>query len=374
MNILLKKQGLKVLNKLNLSEHVFINRVRFDYALLERMKKDGYMPLPKRAKWETTMLCNLRCVMCHQTERREEAMKSGAKQINKEEMLKIVDNLYSAGVEKILFKGGEIFVRRDFFDVLDYVQEKEMGVNMITNGVLINEEIANKLKNYKNIEAITFSLDGLRETHDRIRKMQGAFDKTVNAIKMLKGGNYFLNIACVIMAHNLEETKGLVELGVELGVDAMTFTMEMFYSTREIEDSKMIVSGEIYQQRSERESYEYSYERMKEAVDYLKSQRHRIFINIQPKILREHEREFFEGTLLQNKIPLGCDTFFELNINEHGEMVVCPFVKEGYANLVDRDLKEAWNCKEMREIRMSIMKGAGMMPICMRCCKLDNTD
>ena len=56
---------------------------------------------------------------------------------------------------------------------------------MTSNGMLINDEIINKMIE-TNMETISISLDGLKETHESFRKVPNSFDKIINNIKKLQ--------------------------------------------------------------------------------------------------------------------------------------------------------------------------------------------
>jgi len=369
-NFWLKRKALKVLTKLGLTNYLFFRKHNKIYSKdrINNILKTGFVSNPIRVKWELTMLCNLNCIMCHQKERRKNIFK----ELKTDQIKKIVDNLYAAGIKKILLKGGEIFVRKDIFRILDYIQYKGFKINIITNGTFINKDFAAKLNNYKNIEVITFSLDGLRVHHDKIRNVGGVFDKTIEAIKLTKEKNFFVNIACVLQKDNLKDIRGLVDLSISLGVDLVTFTMEMFYTNDEIEKSKSIMGNDIYTYVSKNREYPFSYDELTNLIKYFKdkSKKSGVYIHLWPPILRKYPESFYYNKLRDKKINLICDTFFEVNLNEKGEIFICPFIKKSFGNLLNQELRNIWNSGEIRKSRKKIFEN-NLIPTCERCCKLD---
>ena len=67
---------------------------------------------------------------------------------------------------------------------MDYANKLGFRWGMTSNGMLINDEILKKM-NDTNMETISISLDGLKETHESFRKVPGSFDKIIENILRL---------------------------------------------------------------------------------------------------------------------------------------------------------------------------------------------
>jgi len=132
--------------------------------------------------------CNLRCVHCY--------MFSGCKkeiEIDYLEWFKVIDILKSNGVKVVTLTGGEPMFKKGFFEILDYLYQKNISVILITNGTLITDE--NYLCLSEKCAEIQISLDGPnQETHERIRG-KGTFEKTIAAIELLANTKIKLFIA-----------------------------------------------------------------------------------------------------------------------------------------------------------------------------------
>jgi sulfatase maturation enzyme AslB (radical SAM superfamily) len=100
----LKRKAIQTLTRLGLTSSLFFKRYRKVYSKskIRNLVEKGFVPLPSRAKWEMTMLCNLNCIMCHQKDRRKDV----SKELKTDQIKKIIDNLSNAGVKKLLLKGG----------------------------------------------------------------------------------------------------------------------------------------------------------------------------------------------------------------------------------------------------------------------------
>lgn len=115
--------------------------------------------------------------------------------------------------------GGEPLIRRDLFDIMDYASKLGFRWGMTSNGMLINDDILKKM-NDTNMETISVSLDGLKETHESFRKVPGSFDKIVKNIKKLQSvpSIKIVQVTTVANKKNLDELEDIYNLMKELKV------------------------------------------------------------------------------------------------------------------------------------------------------------
>lgn len=133
---------------------------------------------------------------------------------------------YHNSLKTIVFYGGEPFLN---FKVIkrsvEYVEdryckeiEKNFRFSVITNGTVINKEMAMFLSKHKNI-AVGISLDGEKYIHDNKRKYRdgrGSFDQTIKGYVLLKQfGCENISISCTIDSHNIDELTSLLKLHEE---------------------------------------------------------------------------------------------------------------------------------------------------------------
>lgn len=128
----------------------------------------------------------------------------------------------------IVITGGEPLLRNDLFDIIAYAVTRDLPVEMVSNGALINQELASRLI-ASGLKNIAISLDGAKEaTHDFIRK-EGAFQKAAESIKLLSaakkkaGGGPQLSIWTTIMKENVRELSQIIPLAREWGVECLVY-------------------------------------------------------------------------------------------------------------------------------------------------------
>jgi len=81
----------------------------------------------------------------------------------------------------------------------------------------IKEKMIRRLTN-SNVEKVQVSLDGLEETHDRLRGLRGAFKHTVRAIRLLLDAGFRVSVATVVNKQNIDEVLDIVNYVLEIGV------------------------------------------------------------------------------------------------------------------------------------------------------------
>jgi len=163
--------------------------------------------------WDFTHLCNLKCKHCYL-----DARKRLSDELTTEEAKKLVDELVDAGVVVLAFSGGEPLMRKDFFEIASYAHKSNMYVALATNGTLITEDIAKKLK-MSGVEYVEISLDGKdAETHDAFRGVSGMFDRSIRGIKNCVVEGLYTCIATTVTKHNYEQIPEIYDLACDLGV------------------------------------------------------------------------------------------------------------------------------------------------------------
>ena len=126
--------------------------------------------IPTHAVWEITYACNMRCMHCGSS-----CGEAYPDELTTEEALILCDDLAALGLKAITLSGGEPFVRKDWPHIARRLTDNGVKTNVISNGWFIDEMLVETaLKS--GIVNIGLSIDGLKNTHDTIRK-KGSFDR-----------------------------------------------------------------------------------------------------------------------------------------------------------------------------------------------------
>ena len=170
-----------------------------------------------------TYRCNSKCSMCNiwKTENFVE--------IKPKEYLKLPKSLRTVNVT-----GGEPFLRKDLVDVLEAIHYVSPNARIVfsTNGYLTDTILdrIDEIRGFHTNVGLGVSIDGLEETHDHIRGVQGMFDKGIETIQRLKEmGLSDLRIAMTIQKGNADQVTDVYELSRRLGVE---FSVTMAHNSK----------------------------------------------------------------------------------------------------------------------------------------------
>ena len=178
-------------------------------AMHERALQLG---VPLAAHLDVTYRCNERCVHCYLDHDDHGEMTTA-------EIKDVLDQLAEAGTFFLTLSGGEVFMRRDFLELVEHARRLQFNVRIKTNGVMVREREAARLRQL-GVEELQISVYSHRpEIHDAITKLPGSLKRSLAAIRFLKSQGLKVQIAHVLMTANLGDQAGVRALARELGVN-----------------------------------------------------------------------------------------------------------------------------------------------------------
>jgi radical SAM protein with 4Fe4S-binding SPASM domain len=166
--------------------------------------------VPFSVHLDLTYRCNEQCVHCYLDHKDHGEMTTA-------EIKHLLKEMAEAGVFILTLSGGEIFLRKDFFEILECARDLTFCIRLKTNAVLIREAQAARLRDL-GVESIQVSIYSHRpEVHDAITKVPGSFRRSINAIRFLRSQGLKVVIANVLMTENMHDYRGAHALADELG-------------------------------------------------------------------------------------------------------------------------------------------------------------
>lgn len=176
---------------------------------------------PRILAWEITRSCNLSCAHC----RASSEFGHYPGELSLDEVKAVIDNIVTISNPILILTGGEPLMRPDIWDIIDYAQEKGAMPVVGTNATLITDEIAQKLAEHK-IPRISVSIDfPTAAQHDEFRGEPGAFDASVQGIKLAKKYGVGVQINTTVTKQNHMYMDAIHDLAEDLGVDAFHIFM-----------------------------------------------------------------------------------------------------------------------------------------------------
>jgi AdoMet-dependent heme synthase len=177
----------------------------------------GCIGYPGHPVWEVTGACNLRCIHCHAT-----SGKAAPDELTTDEGKKLIDMLAATSeFRTLIYTGGEPLVRPDIFTLLRHSQKAGLANIIATNGTMIDEEMAFKLKDH-GVVCNAISIDAADpQTHDSIRNKPGAFELALRAIEATKKAGILLQINTTAMEYNMSHLPELIDFADDCGAGIM---------------------------------------------------------------------------------------------------------------------------------------------------------
>ncbi|HFE48453.1 MAG TPA: heme d1 biosynthesis radical SAM protein NirJ [Chromatiaceae bacterium] len=157
--------------------------------------------------WNLVRRCNLTCKHCYSIS----ADVDFPGELDSEQVYAVMDDLKAFHVPVLILSGGEPLLRPDIFDISRRAKAMGFYTALSTNGTLITEA------NIDRIAAIGYdylgiSIDGLRDTHDKVRRLNGAFDASMNAIRLCRDAGIKVGLRFTITQDNAAELPALLDL------------------------------------------------------------------------------------------------------------------------------------------------------------------
>ncbi len=170
---------------------------------------------PLMIVWNFTYRCNLKCRHCYENA----GVLRGEKprELTKEEKFRALENLAESHIPTLFFSGGEPLIHPDFWDLAHKAKEYGFYISIATNGTLIDEEMAKKIKDL-GVGYVAISLDAASpELHDNFRGVKGMWERAVRGIQNLVKEGVTTCIAYTLTRVNKDELPKLLKLREELG-------------------------------------------------------------------------------------------------------------------------------------------------------------
>ena len=164
--------------------------------------------------WNLIRRCNLTCKHCYATS----ADKDFDGELSTDEIYQVMDDLWQFGTRVLILSGGEPLMHPDIFKISQHAKEMGFYVGLSTNGTLITEQNIQQIKTV-NYDYVGISLDGLEQTHDKFRRLQGAFKEALNGIKLCQNIGIKVGLRFTLTQDNAAELPDLLDIMDQYHID-----------------------------------------------------------------------------------------------------------------------------------------------------------
>jgi MoaA/NifB/PqqE/SkfB family radical SAM enzyme len=323
---------------------------------------------------EPTIRCNLRCSFCYQGDSRGRRRDD----LPPEEVIRCYERIPSLRRTKLV--GGEIFVYRGLDQVLDYLDDRGVGITLQTNGTLIDEEVARALARRRHIRAVIVSVDGPAAIHDDLRGHAGAFAKTMRAIRLVREHLPWAEIGVFTMllpesAPHLQAT--FRELAAT-GIHGVQLLFEQYYTEAEIAAARRIlVAGcgfpeeEVWINTNHREDHPFQLPELQAALAHARraGRREGVLVNPVPANFARWPELYLggPGAVLDREVVCAKLLDREVRIDPSGNVLLCDVVEAPCGNLTREPLEAIVAGERFGALQRQLLRGP--LPVCYRCCK-----
>ncbi len=157
--------------------------------------------------WNIIRRCNLHCVHCYS----DSHDRDYEGELTHTEARDVIDQLAEFEIPTVLFSGGEPLLRPDLFELADYARDQGMRCVLSTNGTLITDEVADKIRD-GGFAYVGVSIDGIGEVHDKFRGKEGCFEESLAGIKRCRERGIRVGLRFTVNGMNYQHADQVLDL------------------------------------------------------------------------------------------------------------------------------------------------------------------
>ena len=169
--------------------------------------------------WNLIRRCNLTCKHCYSIS----ADTNFPGELSYEQVCTVMDDLKGFRVPVLILSGGEPLLRPDIYDIAKRAKAQGFYVGLSSNGTLIDENNIDKIAEC-DFNYVGVSLDGLGATHDKFRRLDGAFEASLKGIRLCRDLGLKIGVRFTMTQDNAHDLPGLLKLVEDEGINRFYFS------------------------------------------------------------------------------------------------------------------------------------------------------
>ncbi len=176
--------------------------------------------------WNVCMHCNMQCPHCYASA----VASPSPSDLTPAEGLKLLDDLAEIGVRVVIFSGGEPLLRPDLFDLLDHARSLGIAPQLSTNGVLIDEAIAERLAR-AGVAYVGISIDGRPDFNDDYRGLDGGYEAALAGLRNARDAGMKTGLRMTLTQRNRDQLPDMLGVASDTRIDRF-YLSHLVYSGR----------------------------------------------------------------------------------------------------------------------------------------------
>jgi len=198
----------------------------------------GYIKLPILSEIALTYDCTVKCRFCYAgcecvaaggacSNPGDRIKPYAAVSATKADFRKILDVIRNeAEVPSVSFTGGEPMLSRDIYELISYAHGTlGMRVNLITNGTLIDDRAARRLKEAGLASAQVSIEADCAPVHEEITGARGSFEASVNGLASLRDAGIFVHPHATLCRINCDRIEHMAAFAKSFGIGRFSLNM-----------------------------------------------------------------------------------------------------------------------------------------------------
>lgn len=179
-------------------------------------------PRPSTATLAITHYCQAACDHCSADRYMERGRHE--EHLDTDTLKRVIRQTEDLGATNIVLTGGEPLLRKDIYELVEFVDRDEANCMMFTNGLLLTEKNVQRLAD-AGLYALNISLDSPQpEEHDRLRHVPGCWEKAVEGAHRCVEKGILTGISTYVTHPDIRAGKAeaMLELAKSLGLHEIT--------------------------------------------------------------------------------------------------------------------------------------------------------
>ena len=293
--------------------------------------------IPLVISWNLTRKYNLKCPHCYINATTQQLKN----ELTTEEARNLIDQICEVSRPLLILSGGEPLLRKDVYELVHHGAEKGLKMGLGSNGSLIDDAAAKKLKD-AGIETVSISLDSnIPEQHDEFRGVGGSWEKAVRAIKALRENGVLVQVNTTVTQQNYDQIDDIMSLAEKLGVE----NFRLFFLVPTGRGAKIADRSPA------------KYEGMIKTT-FAKAAKHKL--NVRPPCAPQFMRIAKDMDLDMRQWIRGCIAgLYYCRVYPNGDITPCPYLPIKLGNIREKSFKEIWfNSEVFKSLRdFNALKG-----------------
>jgi len=238
LKVIAKKDGANVYNLYNPPQPTEAGLRFITRKLRMTLEKKAY---PVTANLAITHRCQCKCVHCSA----DPFVNPNREELSTEEIKTVVDGALDLGASLVIYVGGEPMLRKDLYELIEYVDKSKAIVMIFTNGLLLTEDNCKRLAD-AGLFSLNISIDSASPNlHDRLRGVKNLYKRAFDGAARARKYGILTGISTYTTHERLKngDTERLLQIAQREGFHEVTI-FDCIPSGKFLKDTSVILTPE----------------------------------------------------------------------------------------------------------------------------------